>query len=147
VTFEELDQKFPNGFDDAEITSLRSDYRIRTATLELNLRGNPPDNPNSQEYRPAVLTVHEFYYFSIEPPDPEHLFYPDRSKITVDGLPEDANFPLFAHLKQTIPDGAFCCRFYVHDWNSFIHIAAKDARFSWVTDEEAEKSDRANSPS
>jgi hypothetical protein len=147
MTFEELDQRFPNGFDDAEITSLRADYRNRSATLELSLRGNPPDSPNSQEYRPAVLIVHEFYYLSIEPPDSEHLFCPDRSKITVDGLPEDAEFPLFAHLKQTLPDGVFCCRFYVHDWNSFIHIAARDAHFAWVVDERGEKSVKVDSSS
>jgi hypothetical protein len=133
MTFEELDEKFPNGFDDAEIVSLRSDYRNRTATLQLNLRGNSPDSANSQEYRAAVLTVHEFYYLSIDPPDQEHLFSPNCSKITVDGLTEDSEFPLFVRLKRTIPDPTFCCRFYVHDWNSFIHIAAKDAQFSWVT--------------
>jgi hypothetical protein len=51
MTFEELDQKFPNGFDDAEIISQRSDYRNRAARLELHLRGNQPDSSDSQEYR------------------------------------------------------------------------------------------------
>ncbi len=133
MTFEELDQRFPNGFDDAEITGLSSDYRNRTATLEMNLRGNLPDSPDSQVYRRATLTINGFYYFSIEPPDPDHLFHSDASsKITVDGLPEDPQkFPLFAHLKPALPQTAFCCRFYVHDWNSFIHIAGKEAQFSW----------------
>lgn len=133
MTFDELDQRFPNGFDDAEITNLTVDYRDRIVALELNLRGNLPDSPNSQEYGRAVLTLRGFYYFSIEPPDPDHLFYPGRAKIVVDGLPEDPRqFTLFEHLKPKLPMGAFCCRFYVHDWNSFIHIASRDARFSWV---------------
>lgn len=51
MTFGELDQKFPNGFDDAKIISQRSDYRNRPGTLELNLRGNQPDSSDSQEYR------------------------------------------------------------------------------------------------
>ncbi|MHB8755298.1 MAG: hypothetical protein ACYC92_10145 [Candidatus Acidiferrales bacterium] len=134
MTFEELDQRFPNGFDDAEITSLTLDYQDRTAKLQLNLRGNEPDSPNRDEYQQAVLLLNGFYYFVIEPPDADHLWYPQRS-IQVNGYPEDANqFPLFEHLKPKVSGDAFCCRFYVHDWNSFIHIAAKDAQFSWVGD-------------
>jgi hypothetical protein len=134
MTFEELDQRFPNGFDDAEIISLTLDYQNRTAQLQLNLRGNPPDSPNRDEYQRAVLLLNGFYYFVIEPPDADHLWYPRRS-IQVNGYPEDVSqFPLFEHLKPKLSGDAFCCRFYVHDWNSFIHIAAKDAQFSWVED-------------
>src|SRR5208282_1874926 len=57
MTFEELDARFPNGFGDAEISSVSLDYKSRTATLQLNLRVNPPDSPNSQEYRRGVLTI------------------------------------------------------------------------------------------
>lgn len=139
MTFEELDQRFPNGFDDAEITSLTVDYQGRVVKIQLNLRCNLPDSSNRDEYTRAVLTVREFYYFSIEPPDADHLFYPGRSKITFDGLPEDPHtFPLFGHLKSKLPVGAFCCRFYVHDWNSFIHMAATDAEFSWLATNAAE---------
>ena len=132
MTFEELDQRFPNGLDDAEISGLTVDYRERTARLQMNMRGSRPESPDAQEYRRATLIVRGFYYFSIEAPDADHL-HPQGSKITVDGLPEDsANFPLFERLKSTLPVGAFCCRFFVHDWNSFIHIAAKDAEFLWT---------------
>jgi len=51
----------------------------------------------------------------------------------VHGLPEDpSECPLLESLKPALPFGAFCCRFYVHDWNSFIHIAAENAQFSWL---------------
>ncbi len=132
MTFEELDRRFPNGFDDAEMTSLTLDYQTRTAKLQLSLRGNPPDSPNRDEYQRAVLLLSGFYYFAIEPPEADHLSYPQRS-IQVDGHPEDISlFPLFGHLKPKLSGDAFCCRFYVHDWNSFIHVAAKDAQFWWV---------------
>jgi hypothetical protein len=92
MTFEELDERFPNGFDDAEIFGLTVDYQSRIATLQISLRGNPPDSPDRDQYRRATLTVQEFYYFSIDPPDPDHL-RPQGPKLTVDGLPEDpANF-------------------------------------------------------
>ncbi|HTC64442.1 MAG TPA: hypothetical protein VK709_16500 [Candidatus Saccharimonadales bacterium] len=132
MTFEELDQRFPNGFVDAEIRNLSVDYRNRTVVLEMNLRGNPPDSAKRDEYRRATLTARGFYYFSMEPPDPEHLHI-QRPKITVDGFSEDsANFHLIQHLKTDLHVDTFICRFFVHDWNSFIHIAAKDAEFLWT---------------
>jgi len=132
MTFEELDEKFPNGFDDAEVRLLTLDYRNRIARIELYLRGNPPDSPGRDEYQAAVLVLNGFYYVVVEPPDVDHLWYPQRS-IQVNGYPEDVSqFPLFGHLQKKLSDDAFCCRLYVHDWNSFIHIAAKDAQFSWV---------------
>lgn len=133
MTFEELDQTYPNGFVDAEITNLTLDYQNRTATLHLNLRGNSPDSPDRDVYKAAVLTAREFYYFSIEPPDADHLFHPRRSRIEINGYPEDpGQFLLFEHLKPKLPAGSFCCRFFVHDWNSFIHIAAASAEFVWA---------------
>jgi len=133
MTFEELDASFPNGFDDAEVLGIRIDYFTREARLSLNLRGSPPEDPEADEYERAELAVYGLYYFSIEPPDPSHLFYPEISKITVDGLPEDPeHFPLFEVLRPKLGANAFCCRFFVHDWNSFIHLAAKDAQFSWI---------------
>jgi hypothetical protein len=141
MTFEDLDQRYPNGFVDAEISSLTVDYQNRTATLQLSLRGNLPDSPDRDVYEQATLTFRGFYYFSIDPPDPDHLFYP-HGRIQVDGFPEDpSKFPLFEHLKPKLPAGAFCCRFFVHDWNSFIHIAAEDADFSWVARNTGEVND------
>jgi len=132
MTFEELDHTYPNAFDDAELTSLTLNYEHRTARIELSVRGNPPDSPNSDEYKRAVLLLNEFYYFVIEPPDREHLWYPQRS-MQVDGYPEDAKqFPLFNDLKPKLTEHAFCCRFYVHDWNAFIHMAADNAQFSFA---------------
>jgi hypothetical protein len=132
MTFDELDTLYPNGFADAEIVSLGLDYQKRTAELQLNLRGNQPDGPRCDEYRRAVLTLCGFYYLVIEPPDADHLWYPIRA-VQISAYSEDAHqFSLFEHLKPTLPAGAFCCRFYVHDWNSFIHIAASEAQFSWA---------------
>jgi len=135
MTFEELDALYPNGFADAYIDSLVINYKNRSAEVRLNLRRNPPDSPNAQEYQIAVLRLHGFYYFSIDQPDIERLWYPWRA-IQINGYSEDPKqFPLFEHLKTKLSLNAFCCRFYVHDWNSFIHIAAKDADFSWIAEE------------
>src|SRR5271168_873683 len=133
MTFEQLDRNYPNGFDDAEMTTLSVDYGSGTATLHLNLRGNSPDIPDSQRYAREVLTLLGLYYFAIVPPDLDHLFSPTQSKVVFYGMPEDSEqFPLYERLKPALPEDAFCCRFYIHNWNSFIHIAAKDAQFSWL---------------
>ncbi|MGA9999964.1 MAG: hypothetical protein WBQ04_07590 [Candidatus Acidiferrales bacterium] len=135
MTFEELDSRYPNGFDDAELLGIRIDYVTREARLSLNLRGNSPEDPKRDEYERAELVIYGFYYFSIESPDPSHLFNPETSKIiTVDGLPEDPeHFPLFEFLRPKLGTDAFCCRFFVHDWNSFIHLAAKALIFRGLT--------------
>lgn len=93
MTFEDLDRRFPNGFDDAEITLITVDYEKRLATLQLNLRGNPPDSLDRDVYEPAVLKASGIYYLAIEPPDFDHLSYPKRDRITVDGLRRSARFP------------------------------------------------------
>src|SRR5271163_1280618 len=107
MTFEELDRRFPNGFDDAELNGLIIDYEKRTATFRLNLRSNSPDSPQRNVYSSAVLRAHEIYYLSIDPPDSDHVFSQRSSKITVDGHPEDPqDFPLFGQLKARLPSSA-----------------------------------------
>ncbi len=134
MTFEELDARDANGLVDAVVLSITVDYQSRVASLGLNMRPNDPDSPDAELYANAMLTLRGFYYLSIESPDPARLSYPMRAEIVVDGLPEDPDqFPLFERLKPTLPSSAFCCRFFVHNWNSFIHVAAEEADFSWVT--------------
>ena len=140
MTFEELDALYPNGLDDAYVDRICVEYQSRTAELHLTLRGNPPGSPNEDEYQRAILLLSGFYYFVLEPPDTDHLWYPVRS-IQVNGYPEDAGqFPLLVRLRVKLSPAAFCCRFYVHDWNSFIHVAAADAQFSWIEDRGGVKS-------
>jgi len=135
MTFEELDALYPNGFSDAYVQKLTLDYQNRNIEVQLSLRGNPPESPNCGEYQRAILVLRDFYYFVIEPPDAEHLWYPERP-IQVNGYPDDGNqFPLLEHLKPHLSSDAFCCRFYVHDWNAFIHVAARNAQFSLVKSE------------
>jgi hypothetical protein len=112
MTFEELDASYPNGFDDAEFLDIHIDYVTRQARLSLNLRGNSPEDPKGDEYERAELVVYGLYYFSIEPPDPSHMFNPETSKVTMDGLPEDPEqFPPFKSLQPKLTPGAFAVVF------------------------------------
>lgn len=133
MTFEELDERFANGMDSARIREIIVDYARHELTLKMRIRGNSPDGPNRDDYREAVLKVMGLHYISIDAPDDfDHLSYRNREEIIVDGLPEDPNtFALYEQFGPALQAGAFSCRFFVHDWNSFIHIAGRDARFDW----------------
>lgn len=140
MTLEELDALYPNGLDDAGIERLNLDYHSRSAEIHFNFRRKPPDGPNRDDYERAVLLLRGFYYFVIEPPDTDHFLYPERS-IQVSGSAEDASeFPLFGHFMPRLPADAFCCRLYVHERNSFIHIAVRGAHLSWAEDRNRTKS-------
>lgn len=133
MTLDELDEKYPDGLYDAEVTGIAIDYRSRTATVQLNLRASLPDSPKSGEYTPAVLSIQGFSYIAIEAPDSDRLLGWVRQAIQVSAFAEDPKqFPLFEHVKSGLPVGAFICRLFVHDWNSFIHIAARDAELSFA---------------
>ncbi len=138
MTFEELDGKYPNGLNDAEIREVRIDYAQRTATLQLAMRPNRPDSAERDTYSTALLTIHGLYYLSIDPPDVDRLFGPERRSISVDGLPEDAGaFPQIGCAQSRLRGGGFYCRFFVHDWNSFIHIGAADCEIVWLSAHES----------
>ena len=136
MTFEELDQSLPNGFHDAEIYSIRVDYGSATVTLDVSFWVGDLDGPNREEYRRGILKVTGLLFCSIDPPDPAYPFLPDGSPVTVSGdAAKSDTLPVLARLTPRFPPGASCYRFFVNDWNSFIHIAAKDVQLSWAGDE------------
>lgn len=127
MTLEEFDQTFPNGFSDAKVRGISIDYTQRTATLQLDLRANPPDSPDHDVYSAVVLTLSGLCYLSIDPPDTGRVLRLDNEPLTVDGDCEDPQkFLQFQHAHTMLGDKGFYCRFFVHDWNSFIHVAAAE---------------------
>jgi hypothetical protein len=135
MTFEELDATLPNGFHDAEIYSIDIDYRLRCITLDINFWVGDLDGPNREEYRRGVLKGAGLHFCSIDPPDPAYSFVPQGSYVTVSGssAKPDAS-PAPEKLWPAFPPGVSCYRFFVHNWNSFIHIAVRDAQLSWAED-------------
>ncbi|MGB8802242.1 MAG: hypothetical protein WCC97_16300 [Candidatus Acidiferrales bacterium] len=127
MTFDEWDHKLPNGFHDAEISTLQIDYPRRTMTLHMRLlsliRG---------EYIAAVVTVSGLQFCSIGAPSPEYP-YQGKSAITVGGDPAKSDhLPELDALAPTFPKDVACYRFFVHDWNNFIYIAAADVDVTFL---------------
>jgi hypothetical protein len=142
LTFEELDDRLPNGFHDARIEKLDLDYVRRSARIVIQLCTGTPESNDPElrdSRRTATLKLTGLAYFAIEPPDSTSSFMRGERGIDASGYPEDpANFPV-APLQAVMPKNINCYRFFVHDWNSFIHIAAELVRFSWTDEEQPQK--------
>jgi hypothetical protein len=135
MTFEELDDALPNGFHDAKVQKVAVDYVQRSVIMTMQLSVGTPDSANPDEYRGATLDVSGLCYYSIEPPDPTYPFLRGGSPVNVAGYPEDAEkFPALNALLPAMPKDVSCFRFFVHDWNSFVHIAARDVQIEWGED-------------
>ncbi len=133
MTFEELDNQLPNGFHDAELHSVRIDYVHGTMTLHMSFWVGDLKGPNREEYRAGELRITGLYFCAIDPPDPECRYVPHGSALNVSGdRAKPDTFPALEKLSQTLPPGVSCYRFFVHEWNSFINIAAKDVQVSWI---------------
>jgi len=135
MTLDELDHKLPNGFHDAEIFSLELDYPAGIAKFRLSLLVGWPEDPDPerQAYQEATMMVMGLCFCSIDPPYPGYPFHPDGRPICVSGDPaKPDHMPSLPELAAKFPAGTWCYRFFVHDWNAFIHIAARDVELTWV---------------
>jgi hypothetical protein len=137
MTWEELERKLPNGFHDAKIFSLELNYAAGTAKFNVSLLvGRPEDSsPERQAYQQAMMTVTGLCFCSIGPPSPDYPFIPYGNPISVSGDPaKPDHLPFLTDLVAKLPAGTWCHRFFVHEWNAFIHLAARDVELEWVGD-------------
>jgi hypothetical protein len=130
VNIEELEADLPNGLHDALLRTFSSDATERRAEFILDvwlgdLRSSV--TAERERYRPARLELLELAYLVIDDPDPR---YPagDGSPLRVDACAADDD----SQRSRQVPRGGFAGRFFVTEWNAFIHFAALDARLTWL---------------
>ena len=129
MTLDDLEAALPNGLHDAEIHSIAIDYVARTARFILDAwvgTMDMPAGPERERYRRASLELTGLQYLAIQPPDfrPQYHFA-DTAPVKTGGLsPVDVPSPL--------PEDAFEAELFIADWNSFIQVAATDARLTWL---------------
>jgi hypothetical protein len=130
VNIEELEANLPNGLHDALLRTFSSDAPERRAEFILDvwlgdLRSSV--TAERERYRPARLELLELAYLVIDDPDPR---YPagDGSPLRIDACAADDD----AQRVCQVPRGGFAGRFFVTEWNAFIHFAALDARLTWI---------------
>ena len=133
MTFEELDNKLPNGFRAARLYDLRIDYVDASVVLRMDLDFGRPDGAKQEDYRAGQVRILDLQFLAIDHPDPDYRYMPHGSPLNVTGSPAKPDrFPQLEALSKTFSSGVWCYRFYVHEWNACIHIAAKDVQISWV---------------
>jgi hypothetical protein len=132
MTFEELEDKLPNGFHDAAIREINFDFIGRSVALGMDLLTGGPDDPNPEVYRPGRLRITPIYLFFIEPPDPNYPFVPNGSHLKVDGdsLKVGQNAEV-DRLLPSLPSSATTYRFFLENWNAFLYLAGASVKFSW----------------
>lgn len=132
MTFEDVENELPNGFHDMELYGMRLDWAEGSMTMDLNFWVGDLSGPNREAYKPGTLQITGLCFCSIDPPDSTYPFMPDGSPLNISGdAAGPETFASFEGLSQKLSAEASCYRFFVHEWNAFIHIAAKNVQLVW----------------
>jgi hypothetical protein len=133
-TLREVEDRLPSGFHDAYLEAVKLDCVSNAATMELDLDVGDPDAATKEERearRKATLFLRGLVYFAIEPPDPRYE-YSQGNGLWVDaGDAAGESNPRAPRALRPLPEGASAHWFYVSSWNSFIHVAAREAELQW----------------
>jgi hypothetical protein len=124
VNIFELADTLPNGLHDAEILDFAISYEKQVVRARAQVWvGSVEALPDRREqYRPAVLELYQVEYCIFDRPHPEYP-YKSAPALTVDLVPPDPAVML--------PGEGTPFRFWVGEWNAFIHVRAGDATLTW----------------
>ena len=134
-TLREIDYDLPNGFHDAFLETLTLNLVSNSAELRLELWVGGPDGTTEEEReasKSAKLYLTDLVYFVIDPPGPGYK-PPLGGDLWIDaGDATDRSDPRFPKPLCDLPADAFAYWFFIRDWNSYIHVAAKGASLEWL---------------
>ena len=130
VNIDDLEAGLPNGFHDTLLRTFSSDPAERRAEFVIDVwMGDLHSTVTSERERrrPARLELLGLSYLVIDDLDPR---YPNTNvaPVQIDACAPDDN----AELARQVPPGGFAGRFFVTEWNGFIHFAAVEARLTWL---------------
>lgn len=130
MNIEQLAAELPNGFHDALLRTFSSDPARRRAEFILDVWVGDLHSPVESERerrRPALLELLELAYLITDEPEPR---FPETwaARVQIDACGPDGNLDL----ARQVPAGGFAGRFFVTEWNAFIHFAAREARLTWL---------------
>jgi hypothetical protein len=131
MTLAELVEQLPWGLHDAYLEALSIDWPRGTASLSLRLMVSE----RQDQERRARIDLSGLVFCSVEPPeiDPESGYNPTPA----DGLWVDAGpgpAPGAADQVPAVPEGCFLHWLFVRDWNRFIHVCARHASLTWLSE-------------
>jgi hypothetical protein len=130
VNLEDLEADLPNGLHDALLRTFSSDLAERRAEFVIDVWMGDLHSAvisDRERRRPARLELLGLTYLIVDDLDPR---YPDAKEVPVqiDACAADDN----PELARQVPRGGFAGRFFVTEWNGFIHFAAVEARLTWL---------------
>lgn len=129
MTLQELERTLPNGLHGAEISKLEIDYVARVARLHLALLVGVPEDPAPERDRmaPALLELTGLLFVVSERPDSRYP-YGDPSPIRITSSDDLGPF-------GDLPPESFGTRLFIEHWNAFMHIAARAASLTWLSED------------
>jgi hypothetical protein len=130
VNIDELEAGLPNGLHDSLLRTFSSDATARRAEFILDVWiGDLHSDATSERERrcPARLELLGLVYFVVDAADPRHPPL-ERKPLQIDFCGADDD----PERSRQVPAGGFAGRFFVSEWNAFIHFAAQEARLTWL---------------
>ena len=130
MNISEIEANLPNGLHDMLVERLSIDFIARVATLDVSVWvGDLTSSLHAEREarRRGKLALHGLQFCILEPPDPRYPFAKPDALWLVDLMDADPNVVGSIPLPPT----AFSVRFFVNQWNSFIHVSALDASLAW----------------
>jgi hypothetical protein len=141
MTLADIEAILPNGFHDAEIEEFVWDYRENSASFTMQFWVPEETDENPEIYRRGRLDLSGIVFIIIDPPCPRILdpkpYKPSSGTLRIDGVQTTGSLlPNLATLRQAVSPEVSPYSFYVDNWNSYIHIAAKEANLAWIGERE-----------
>jgi hypothetical protein len=130
VNIEELEADLPNGLHDALLRTFSSDVVERRAEFVLDVWVGDLHSATTAERErrcPARLELFGLAYLVVDRLD-RGTALGTGSPVQIDACAADED----ADLARQVPEGGFAGRFFVTEWNGFIHFAALEARLTWL---------------
>jgi hypothetical protein len=136
MTLAQLNEILPNGFHDAEIEQFIWDFRRDTAVLDINFWTATEEDQDREKRQRGSIEIHKIVFIAVDPPDPRQSdprpYRGSSGSLQIDGMvADDKIFPVLSQLKPNLLPNIEIFSFYVVNWNSFMHIAASEARLTW----------------
>lgn len=129
----ELENLLINGFHDALLEGVSLFPSESEASLDLQIFVGDLDADTiekREKYRKARIFIKGLYYFCIDTQTEDLTSFSCPSRI--EGGEACETSPPLLRPRRSVPEGA-AYWFFVNDWNSFIHIAAKEASLEWLS--------------
>jgi hypothetical protein len=130
VNITELESTLDITFHDSLLRAMSTDFVRKTAVFILDVwvgHMAAPPGPERERRRVGRLELHDLQYLMVDPPDPRYD-YRIQAPVDIDVCDAD---PEVAS-RYPIVEGVFAARFFVSNWNSFIHFAARSADLTWL---------------